>query len=189
MPLEVAWDWTQDAAVTPQSLTASDKKWHICDPQFRFGHSGLNRLYNLNNSAFWAITARGLLKVNWSFGGTPCLHLQQRRISREGNQNLPDTCITVLYCQACSSALTVEAVPVSLKPWGRLSLEQKWVPGIFLGIKGGQQECMADNLTANCQLSVLDNVGASTSHNPTGLHSVSCKVSVTGLGGLLVVRC
>jgi hypothetical protein len=27
---------------------------------------------------------------------------------------------------------------VTLWPWGQLSLEQKWVPGIFLGVKGGQ---------------------------------------------------
>jgi hypothetical protein len=26
----------------------------------------------------------------------------------------------------------------ALWPWGRLSLQQKWVPGIFLGVKGGR---------------------------------------------------
>jgi hypothetical protein len=28
-------------------------------------------------------------------------------------------------------------LPATLLPWGWLSLEQKWVPGIFLGVKGG----------------------------------------------------
>jgi hypothetical protein len=32
----------------------------------------------------------------------------------------------------------------------------------------GQPTCKADNLTADC----LENVGASTSHNPMGLHSL-----------------
>jgi len=28
--------------------------------------------------------------------------------------------------------------PVAPWPWGRLSLQHKWVPGVFLGVKGGR---------------------------------------------------
>jgi hypothetical protein len=28
-------------------------------------------------------------------------------------------------------------LPAALWPWGQLNLQQKWVPGIFLGVKGG----------------------------------------------------
>jgi hypothetical protein len=30
-------------------------------------------------------------------------------------------------------------LPTALRTWGRLSLQQKWVPGIFLGVKGGRR--------------------------------------------------
>jgi hypothetical protein len=30
-------------------------------------------------------------------------------------------------------------LPAALSPWGRLSLRKKWVPGLFVGIKGGRR--------------------------------------------------
>jgi hypothetical protein len=30
-------------------------------------------------------------------------------------------------------------LPAAIWPWGQLSLWQKWVPGIFLGVKGGRR--------------------------------------------------
>jgi hypothetical protein len=41
-------------------------------------------------------------------------------------------------------------LPATLWSWGRLSLEHKWVPGIFLGDKGRPAR-RADNLTAICE--------------------------------------
>ena len=58
-------------------------------------------------------------------------------------------------------------LPAALWPCGRLSLKQKWVPGIF---PGGKKRPVrrADNLTTfMCRLSW--NLGASTSWNPQGL--------------------
>jgi hypothetical protein len=58
-------------------------------------------------------------------------------------------------------------LPVTLWPWGRFRLQQKWVPGIFPG-RWRRPVCRADNLfTFMCQLSW--NMGASTSWNPLGL--------------------
>jgi hypothetical protein len=42
-------------------------------------------------------------------------------------------------------------LPAALWPWGRPSLQQKWVPGIFLWVKGGWPARKADNLTAICE--------------------------------------
>jgi hypothetical protein len=39
-------------------------------------------------------------------------------------------------------------LPAALWPRGRLSLWQKWIPGIFLGVKGGRPASKTDNLTA-----------------------------------------
>jgi hypothetical protein len=36
-------------------------------------------------------------------------------------------------------------------PWCPISLEHKWVPGIFLGVKGGRSAGKADNLTTVCE--------------------------------------
>jgi hypothetical protein len=40
-------------------------------------------------------------------------------------------------------------LPTTLWPWGRLSLSQKWVPGIFLGGKGRPAR-KAGNLSRKC---------------------------------------
>jgi hypothetical protein len=55
-------------------------------------------------------------------------------------------------------------LPASLWPRDRFSQEQKWVPGIFLGGKGQPHR----NLWSDC----LENVWASTSHNPMGFHGL-----------------
>jgi hypothetical protein len=58
-----------------------------------------------------------------------------------------------------------------LWPWGRLSLWQKWVPGIFLGVEGSQHIRVTTLLPSVSWLS-RENVEASTSHTPACLHSM-----------------
>jgi hypothetical protein len=41
----------------------------------------------------------------------------------------------------------------ALWPWGRLSLQQKWVPGIFLGVKGGPRVRLTTSLPSVSPLS------------------------------------
>jgi hypothetical protein len=59
----------------------------------------------------------------------------------------------------------------ALWSWSRLSLQQKWVSRIFLGVKGGRRVKLTPSprhLWDDC----LENVGASTSHNSMGLHGL-----------------
>jgi hypothetical protein len=41
-----------------------------------------------------------------------------------------------------------------------------------MGVKGRWRARKADNLTTICEPDCLENVGASTSHNPMGLHGL-----------------
>jgi hypothetical protein len=44
-------------------------------------------------------------------------------------------------------------LPAALWSWGRLNLWQKWVPGIFLGVKGGRRVRLTTLPTSMCRLS------------------------------------
>jgi hypothetical protein len=60
-------------------------------------------------------------------------------------------------------------LPAELWIFGRLSLWQKWVPGIFLGVKSGRRVRLTTSLpSADCP----ENVGVSTSHNSMSLHGL-----------------
>jgi hypothetical protein len=39
-------------------------------------------------------------------------------------------------------------LPGETWPWGRLSLQQKWVPGILLGVKGGRRIRVTTSLSS-----------------------------------------
>jgi len=56
--------------------------------------------------------------------------------------------------------------PIALWPWGRISLQQKWVPGVFLGGKGDRCVRLA---TYHHPVPLSRNLGALTSWNPLGL--------------------
>ena len=58
-------------------------------------------------------------------------------------------------------------LPVALCSWGRLSLYQKWVPGIFPWGKGGRCVRLTNLTNLMCRLSW--NLGASTAWNPLRL--------------------
>jgi hypothetical protein len=59
-------------------------------------------------------------------------------------------------------------LPAAIWPWGLLSLQQKLVPGIFLGVKSGRRVGLTNLPPSVSRMS--ENVGASTSRNPKGLH-------------------
>jgi hypothetical protein len=61
-------------------------------------------------------------------------------------------------------------LPAALWPWGLLSLQQKWVSGIFLGVKSGRGIRLTTLSPSVSRMS--ENVGASTSSNPKGLHGL-----------------
>jgi hypothetical protein len=61
-------------------------------------------------------------------------------------------------------------LPAALWPWGRLGPYQKWVPGIYLGVKSSQRVGLTTLPPSVSQM--LENVGASISHDPKCLHGL-----------------
>ena len=68
-------------------------------------------------------------------------------------------------------------LPIALWPWGRHSLQHKWVPGVFLGGKDGRRVRLT---TYHHPVPLPQNLGTLTSWNPLGLSR-----PVTGLIYLL----
>jgi hypothetical protein len=64
-----------------------DKCLYICGRTIECQYVGFEVLsvVVMKSSIFWDVTLCTLLKVNWRFGGTCCLHLQDQRISQARN--------------------------------------------------------------------------------------------------------
>jgi hypothetical protein len=62
-------------------------------------------------------------------------------------------------------------LPAALHPWNRLSLKEKWEPGILLRVMGGRRVMLATLPPSVSRLS-RENVVASSSHNHMSLHGL-----------------
>lgn len=91
--------------------------------------------------------------INWQMAlvYTTCISTSRPRGSGDGSGTMLQVWrLRVLF----SMSLDLILLP-SLWSWCRLSLKQKWGPGVFVVLRG-----------------CLENVAASTSHNPNVLHSL-----------------
>jgi hypothetical protein len=116
------------------------------------------------------------LKVNLSFGGTCRLSLQGRRIGKSLSFTWGARGSAVGWGSMLQAGRSRDRVPmrwISSRIMALVSTQplEKWVPGIFLEVKGGRRVRLT-SLPPSVSRMPRRNVGAWTSHNPMGLHGL-----------------